>query len=156
MSRFALCKIDIYYACVASKLTYSLCTLCLTEKQMRLLDSLHIGCLRSIAGIPSTWGAAILGMERISNEQVRCQANVKICRMSSATDDSAWTCFAMVPQPPSPRCDLQPFFTATNAGRALYEGSSRDLMLVFKSQRPLLTTITSRGQAWRSIFFKNF
>ena len=69
-------KIDIYYACVVSKLMYSLCTLCLTEKQMRLLDSFHIRCLRSIAGIPSTWGASLLGIERISNEQVRCQMNL--------------------------------------------------------------------------------
>ena len=69
-------KIDIYYACVVSKLMYSLCTLCLTEKQMRLLDSFHIRCLRSIAGIPFTWGATLLGIERISNEQVRCQMNL--------------------------------------------------------------------------------
>ena len=61
---------------VVSKLMYSLCTLCLTEKQMRLLDSFHIRCLRSIAGIPSTWGATLLGIERISNEQVRCQMNL--------------------------------------------------------------------------------
>ena len=69
-------KIDIYYACVVSKLMYSLCTVCLTEKQQRLLDSFHIRCLRSIAGIPSTWGATIIGIERLSNEQVRCQLNV--------------------------------------------------------------------------------
>ena len=69
-------KIDIYYACVVSKLMYSLCTACLTEKQQRLLDSFHIRCLRSIAGIPSTWGATIIGIERLSNEQVRCQLNV--------------------------------------------------------------------------------
>ena len=69
-------KIDIYYACVVSKLMYSLCTLCLTGKQMRLLDSFHIRCLRSIAGIPSTWGATLLGIERISNEQVRCQMSL--------------------------------------------------------------------------------
>ena len=43
---------------------------------MRLLDSFHIRCLRSIAGIPSTWGATLLGIERISNEQVRCQMNL--------------------------------------------------------------------------------
>ena len=43
---------------------------------MRLLDSFHIRCLRSIAGIPSTWGATLLGIERISHEQVRCQMNL--------------------------------------------------------------------------------
>lgn len=69
-------KIEIYYSCVVSKLMYGLCTVCLTEKQQRLLDSFHIRCLRSIAGIPSTWGATILGVERLSNEQVRCQLNV--------------------------------------------------------------------------------
>ena len=50
-------KINIYYACVVSKLMYSLCTLCFTEKQMLLLDPFHIRCLLSIAGIPSTGGS---------------------------------------------------------------------------------------------------
>ena len=55
---------------------YSLCTLCLTEKQQTLLDSFHIRCLRSIASIPSTWGATVLGIERVTNEQIRCNMNV--------------------------------------------------------------------------------
>jgi len=69
-------KQSIYFACVVSKLMYSLCTLCLTDKQQKLLDSFHIRCLRSIAGIPSTWGATLIGIDRLSNEQVRSHMNV--------------------------------------------------------------------------------
>ena len=29
-------------------------------------------------------------------------------------------------------------------------------MFFFNSQRPLLTTIASKGQAWRNTFYKNF
>ena len=69
-------QIAIYYSCVVNKLLYTLGTLWLTEKQNKLLDSFHARCLRSIIGTPSTWGAMILGQERISNDQVRCQLGV--------------------------------------------------------------------------------
>ena len=69
-------KLRIYYSCVVNKLLYTLSTLWLTEKQNKLLDSFHARCLRSITGTPSTWGAMILGQERISNDQVRCELGV--------------------------------------------------------------------------------
>ena len=64
-------KLRIYYACIVSKLSYGFCTVWLTEKQNHLLDSFHIRCLRSIAGIPSTWGATVTGQDRTPNEEVR-------------------------------------------------------------------------------------
>lgn len=69
-------KLRIYYACVVSKLTYSMSTLWLTEKHNRMLDAFHMKCLRSIAGIPTTWGAMVIGCERIPNDQVRSQLGV--------------------------------------------------------------------------------
>ena len=73
---FARQKLRIYCACVVSKLTYSMSTMWLTEKQNEMLDAFHMKCLRSIAGIPSTWGAMVIGSKRICNEQVRSQMGV--------------------------------------------------------------------------------
>ena len=37
------------------------------------LDAFHFKCLRSIANIPTTWGAIQIGIPRVSNEAVRAQ-----------------------------------------------------------------------------------
>ena len=153
-------KIDMYYACVISKLMYSLCTLCLTENQIRLLDSFHIRCLRSIAGIPSTWGATLLGVERLSNERVRCQMNdltlsdeLRLQQMSLLGH--------ILRRPPTTQPELWPLtdFYSHKCWEGPFWGELEEwsgMMLFFNSQRPLLTTITSTGQPWRSIFDKNF
>ena len=64
-------KLQIYRACIVSKLIYNLSTLWLTETQTRQVDSFHYRCLRSIANIPTTWGAMQMGVARTTNEQVR-------------------------------------------------------------------------------------
>ena len=64
-------KLKIYRACVISKLVYNLSTLWLTESQNNFIDAFHFKCLRSIANIPTTWGAMQIGVERTSNEAVR-------------------------------------------------------------------------------------
>ena len=66
-------KIRIYKACVVSKLLYNLSTLWLTNTQMDSVDAFHCRCLRSIANIPTTWGAMQQGKARVSNEEVRAQ-----------------------------------------------------------------------------------
>ena len=50
---------------------YNLSTLRLTQTQMKHVDSFHYRCLRSIANIPTTWGAMQIRVARTSNEQVR-------------------------------------------------------------------------------------
>ena len=54
---------------VASKLMQGTCTVCLTCKQLRLPGPFHTQCLRSTACVRSTWGAALRGVDRISNKQ---------------------------------------------------------------------------------------
>ena len=48
-------KLQIYRACMVSKLLYNFSTLWLTETQMKQIDSFHYRCLRSIANTPTTW-----------------------------------------------------------------------------------------------------
>ena len=64
-------KLQIYKACVVSKLLYNLSTLWLTDTHMNSIDTFHYRCLRSIANIPTTWGAMQIGIPRTSNEAVR-------------------------------------------------------------------------------------
>ena len=64
-------KLQIYRSCVVSKLLYNLSTLWLTETQMKQIDSFHYRCLRSIANIPTTWGAMQMGVARTTNESIR-------------------------------------------------------------------------------------
>ena len=61
-------KLRIYKACVVS-------TLWLTETQLHSIDAFHYKCLRSIANIPTTWGAMQIGVARTSNEAVRAKLN---------------------------------------------------------------------------------
>ena len=64
-------KLQIYKACVVSKLLYNFSTLWLTDTHMNSIDTFHYRCLRSIANIPTTWGAMQIGIPRTSNEAVR-------------------------------------------------------------------------------------
>ena len=64
-------KLQIYKACVVSKLLYNLSTLWLTDTHMNSIGTFHYRCLRSIANIPTTWGAMQIGIPRTSNEAVR-------------------------------------------------------------------------------------
>ena len=66
-------KLQIYKACAASKLLMS--TLWLTETQLHSIDAFHYKCLRSIANMPTTWGAMQIGVARTSNEAVRAKLN---------------------------------------------------------------------------------
>ena len=68
-------KLQIYKACVVSKLLYNMSTLRLTETQLHSIDAFHYKCLRSIASMPTTWGAMQIGVARTSNEAVRVKLN---------------------------------------------------------------------------------
>ena len=68
-------KLQIYKSCVVSKLLYNMSTLWLTETQLNSIDAFHYKCLRSIANIPTTWGAMQIGVARTSNEAVRAKLN---------------------------------------------------------------------------------
>ena len=50
-------------------------TLWLMETQLHSIDAFHYKCLRSIANIPTTWGAMQIGVARTSNEAVRAKLN---------------------------------------------------------------------------------
>ena len=58
-----------YYS--KGKLLYNLSTLWLTDTQLNQLDAFHVKCLRSIANIPTTWGAMQIGVPRVSNQEVQ-------------------------------------------------------------------------------------
>ena len=68
---FDLCYRPVTSCMLGVKFTCNLSTLWLTETQMKHVDSFHYRCLRSIANIPTAWGAMQIGVARTSNEQVR-------------------------------------------------------------------------------------
>ena len=90
--------------------------------------------------------ATLLGLERISNEQVRCQMNV-FCLL----DDG--------PATTQPEMWLATDFYSRKCWEGPLWGELEELsgmMMFFIKQWPVWTTITSTGQAWGSIFYKNF
>ena len=62
-------KLEIYSACVLSKLTYNLHALLLNTAEQRKLDAFHVRCLRTILRIPHSF------LSRISNQTVLEQAS---------------------------------------------------------------------------------
>jgi hypothetical protein len=57
-------KLQIYYACVVSKLMYCLHTVWLNDSETRRLDAFHLRCLRRIAGIGHSY------FSRVSNRSI--------------------------------------------------------------------------------------
>jgi len=64
-------KLEIYSACVLTKLTYNLHALVLNAAEQRKLDAFHVRCLRSILRIPHSF------YSRVSNKQVLEEASSK-------------------------------------------------------------------------------
>ena len=64
-------KLEIYSACVLSKLTYNLHSLVLNAAEQRKLDAFHAKCLRAILRIPHSF------LSRVSNETVLAQAGAQ-------------------------------------------------------------------------------
>ena len=64
-------KLQIYKACIVSKLLSNLSTLWLTDMHMINIDTFHYRYLRSITNIPTPWGAMQIGISPTSNEAVR-------------------------------------------------------------------------------------
>ena len=57
-------KIEIYKACVVSKVIYSLESLWLLSSEVKRLDAFHVACLRKISGIKHSY------VSRVSNAEV--------------------------------------------------------------------------------------
>ena len=64
-------KLEIYSACVLTKLTYNLHALLLNTAEERKLDAFHVRCLRQILHIPHSY------ISRVSNSSVLAQASTK-------------------------------------------------------------------------------
>ena len=64
-------KLEIYSACILSKLTYNLHALALNIAEQRKLDAFHARCLRKILRIPMSF------LSKVSNESVLQQASTK-------------------------------------------------------------------------------
>ena len=64
-------KLQIFEACVMSKLLYNLHSLCLNTAEIRRLDAFHIKCLRRILKIPPSF------YSRVSNAMVLERAHAK-------------------------------------------------------------------------------
>ena len=64
-------KLEIYNACIVSKLMYCLSTAWLNKSDLRKLDAFHVRCLRRLSGIKPSFISRVSNVEVLS--QLKCQ-----------------------------------------------------------------------------------